>query len=110
MGNRSLAAVTRAGPLLLAWLGCATTGPAVISSDEPCTTAAECAMTNFAGCCGCPSEPTATNRSMLEFNEKACAVICCQRSGDSSEPCPRVLNARGWDAACIQGRCAGISR
>jgi len=52
----------------------------------------------------------AVNRANLEFNEKACAVMECSCWADCRKDCPRVLNARGWDAACLQGRCAGISR
>ena len=112
MRDRSLAAVTRAGLLLLAWLGCATTGPAIIRSDEPCTTAAECAVTNFGGCCGCHSEPWVTNRAHLELNEKGCATANCICPGGCGKDCPRSLLSRRSGLPCCNAnptRAAGLN-
>lgn len=93
---------------LLTSLACATRGP-IISEDEPCSSDAECAATNFVWCCSCPAEPRAVNRQELARSEKVCAVVECKCVVDCGK-CPRVQNAVAWDAVCIQGHCAAVLR
>jgi hypothetical protein len=96
-----------AGLAFLAGIACATSR-AFDPETESCTTAADCEVTTFAGCCACSDEPRAVSRAALAKRTDVCAVVECKCAGDCR--CPRVADPRAFEAVCTHGRCEARRR
>jgi hypothetical protein len=100
--------------LMLAALACAVgfacaTSPALDPDPEPCTTAADCEVTGFTGCCACDGEPRAVNRQTLAKRREICTVVECKCAVADCR-CPPVADPRAFLPACTHGRCQTIRR
>ena len=99
-----------AGAALLGGISCAPIRPLNLDSSdtEPCQTAADCEITDFSGCCACPQEPRAVNRSALAERTDVCTVVDCKCVGNCT--CPRVADPRAFAPVCTHERCEMIRR
>jgi hypothetical protein len=96
-----------AGLAFLAGIACATSH-AFVPETGSCTTAADCEVTGFTGCCACAVEPRAVNRGALAKRTDICTVVECKCASDCQ--CGPVADPRTFEAACTHGHCEAIRR
>jgi hypothetical protein len=75
------------------------------SSSTSCSSDADCALTDHAGCCSCcPEAPSAVTRSALEAQNKKCLAADCAPCPKKQE-CPKVTSISSVTAKCENGSC-----
>jgi hypothetical protein len=89
----------------------ARTRAAYVAPEERCTTAAECVVTDFPGCCECCdcAQPYAIRRDHLQRQRERCSAMDCaprqEELGCAAEECVPCSSPDERTAVCHAGRC-----
>jgi hypothetical protein len=84
-------------------------GTAALTSQDACTTDADCTITMFSGCCACPGcdQPSARSTATLAQSQDQCKAVRCDMERCKVMLCKQGEPATSFVAKCENNVCVG---